>query len=136
MNIIDTAKFSASLRIWIVLFSLVFCINNSLASVNGIFDSLHVANGNDEYGYPANRDASLYSKRLIHEYADFNRRDIWSRLFHSQTSQPHIASRSYLSQKLYDHDATNDQMNIIPMDKLTIPIELQKALFAHGIVGR
>ncbi|CAF3237176.1 unnamed protein product [Rotaria socialis] len=136
MTIINTARFSAFLRIWIVLFSLVLCINSTLASENGIYDSLHFDNGDDEYGSPANRDASFYSKRLIHEHADFNRRDIWSRLFRSETSQPHIASRSYFSRKLYDHAATNGRMHTISIDKLAIPIELQKALYAHGIVGR
>ncbi|CAF1030119.1 unnamed protein product [Rotaria sordida] len=37
---------------------------------------------------------------------------------------------------VYDFDIKNDQPVIIPFKKRTIPIELQKALYAHGIVGR
>jgi len=35
-----------------------------------------------------------------------------------------------------DYDIQYDQIRIIPYKKRTIPIELQKALYAHGIVGR
>jgi hypothetical protein len=36
----------------------------------------------------------------------------------------------------YDYDLPYGQIRIIPFKKRTIPIELQKALYAHGIVGR
>lgn len=35
-----------------------------------------------------------------------------------------------------DYDLHLGQYRIIPFKKRTIPIELQKALYAHGIVGR
>jgi hypothetical protein len=35
-----------------------------------------------------------------------------------------------------DSDLYYGQIRIIPYKKRTIPIELQKALYAHGIVGR
>jgi hypothetical protein len=35
-----------------------------------------------------------------------------------------------------DYDLTYGPVRLIPFKKRTIPIELQKALYAHGIVGR
>ncbi len=35
-----------------------------------------------------------------------------------------------------NYDLQYGQIRIIPAKKRTIPIELQKALYAHGIVGR
>jgi hypothetical protein len=35
-----------------------------------------------------------------------------------------------------DSDLQSEQAHMIPFKKRTIPIELQKALYAHGIVGR
>ena len=35
-----------------------------------------------------------------------------------------------------DYDIPHGQVHFLPYKKRTIPIELQKALYAHGIVGR
>ena len=35
-----------------------------------------------------------------------------------------------------DYDTSYGTIRVIPFKKRTIPIELQKALYAHGIVGR
>lgn len=45
---------------------------------------------------------------------------------------------TFFSSKLInaDYDHPYGQVHIIPYKKRTIPIELQKALYAHGIVGR
>ncbi|CAF2748848.1 unnamed protein product [Rotaria sp. Silwood2] len=47
-----------------------------------------------------------------------------------------INSHSNHPSMLADYDLKDDQALIIPFKKRTIPIELQKALYAHGIVGR
>jgi hypothetical protein len=47
-----------------------------------------------------------------------------------------INSRSDHSTIGSDYDLQYGQIHIIPYKKRTIPIELQKALYAHGIVGR
>jgi len=47
-----------------------------------------------------------------------------------------VNSRSDHSTMGSDYDLQYGQIRIIPFKKRTIPIELQKALYAHGIVGR
>ncbi len=59
-------------------------------------------------------------------------RGVWSRLFRDEINQPRMNSRS----KGANYALATGKVHIIPYDKRTIPIELQKALYAHGIVGR
>lgn len=54
-------------------------------------------------------------------------RGVWSRLFRTDANTP---------QKIKALNAkVPAQIQFIPYDKRTIPIELRKALYAHGIVG-
>jgi hypothetical protein len=45
-------------------------------------------------------------------------------------------TRSDGSSMVSDYDLQYGQIRSIPFKKRAIPIELQKALYAHGIVGR
>ena len=47
-----------------------------------------------------------------------------------------INSRAIHSIAPNDYELPYGQVHVIPFKKRTIPIELQKALYAHGIVGR
>lgn len=75
-----------------------------------------------------------YPKRLNEETARWSRRDVWSRLFGFDGPPPR-SSHQHVSNHLVPNSAVS-RIRIIPFDKRTIPIELQKALYAHGIVGR
>lgn len=68
--------------------------------------------------------------------ADFNRRDALSDSSQSKVIQPRFINRAHYAPRLYGHYTPNRRVLLIPVDKRTIPIELQKALYAHGIVGR
>ncbi|CAF1046121.1 unnamed protein product [Rotaria sp. Silwood1] len=119
-----------------IFFILVLCINKNRASINGINDPISFYNNDDESGFPINRDKSFDLKEFIPEDIESSQHNAWSRLFHSETSQPRITNRSRYPSRLHSHSSPNGRMYIIPFDKRTIPIELQKALYAHGIVGR
>ena len=82
-----------------------------------------------------NSGESYYFKRSIPDSKQWARRDLWSRLFrpdHRLTTyspeSPAASGSGYLT--------SVSRVRLIPYDKRGIPIELQKALYAHGIVGR
>ncbi|CAF0837860.1 unnamed protein product [Rotaria sordida] len=111
-------------------------MNNSHALTNDINDSEFFDNSEDELGFPINQHNSVDMKKFIPENIALSRDNVWSRLFHSEISQPRITSRSSYPSKKYGLTFPNGRTYIIPFDKRTIPIKLQKAFFAHGIVGR
>ncbi len=47
-----------------------------------------------------------------------------------------INSRPERSSMMHGYRLPYGRIHVIPFKKRTIPIELQKALYAHGIVGR
>ena len=51
-------------------------------------------------------------------------------------SMKSINTHSDPSSMISDYDDSHGHAHVIPFKKRTIPIELQKALYAHGIVGR
>ena len=58
------------------------------------------------------------------------RASLWSKLFRdNQRKMP-------LSPEHHELHIRNAVIHLIPNKKRTIPLELQKALYAHGIVGR
>ncbi|CAF4839197.1 unnamed protein product, partial [Rotaria sp. Silwood2] len=126
-------KFTSSLRILMIFFVLVLCINKNHALANGINGPIFFDNNDDELEFPTNRNKPFDLKKFIREDIESSQSDAWSRLFHSETSQPRITNRSRYSSKVQSHGSSNGRMYIIPFDKRTIPIELQKALYAHGI---
>ena len=61
----------------------------------------------------------------------------WSQLFHRHYERS-ILTPAYYSQPQNGFALRNGEVHYIsyPSQKRAIPIELQKALFAHGIIGR
>ena len=70
-----------------------------------------------------------YSKRSMPEPLHGVRRDVWSLLFGYDNPAVRHSPHQHGSPSLA-------RIRLIPFDKRTIPIELQKAFYAHGIVGR
>ena len=58
------------------------------------------------------------------------RSSLWSKLFRSNDQE--ISSNNHK----HELHIRNAVVRLIPYKKRTIPLELQKALYAHGIVGR
>ena len=107
------------------------CINNNLVSANGI--DKQTFNDNKDGELP---DASYYFKKFEPEKIELTRRGVWPRLFRSENIQPRINGRVHPTPTEAGYTSAIGRFHIIPFDKRTIPIELQKALYAHGIVGR
>ncbi|CAF3237239.1 unnamed protein product [Rotaria socialis] len=127
----------------LVLFTLVF-INISRSSVYGIIseydyeqpssigDDLSYENiGNSESPIPMNPN-SFYTP--IDE--ETKSRNPWSELYHRHHARS-IVTSSHYALTLPGYVIRPDQTSYVPYPakKRTIPIELQKAFFAHGIVG-
>jgi hypothetical protein len=65
------------------------------------------------------------------------RRGVWSRLFRSKTNLPQIMnSHSHQPPTAPAFAAGIIPLQLLPYEKRTIPLELRKALYAHGIIGR
>ena len=108
------------LQIFILLFILNIWINTDQVSANG--------NSDNEV---------LYLKNSESDNIQLMRRSVWSRLFRGELNAPHrIDDHSYQSSIISNAAFKNGRIQLIPYDKRTIPIELRKALYAHGIVGR
>ena len=101
---------------------LIICINNNYVS------------GNDQAVW--NSDDSMYSTDSMSESSGLARRGVWSRLFRHEVNPARMSSHSHYAPTAFDRGLPTDQVHILPFDKRTIPIELRKALFAHGIIGR
>jgi len=120
-----------------VFFLLIICINNGHVSANGIYDQTSFNNNNNDLTYSINLDESMYLENSIPENVELVRRGVWSRLFRTETNSPSkIISHSHNLPTESSYAITNGRIHLIPHDKRTIPLELQKALYAHGIVGR
>lgn len=112
---------TSCLQIFIVFFLLTICIANNGISANDYYDD------NELY----------YSKNSHPEDLEIVRRGVWSRLFRGGLNGPQKTDgQSYPLSATSDLAALNGRIQIIPYDKRTIPLELRKALYAHGIVGR
>jgi hypothetical protein len=82
-------------------------------------------------------DESINLKNLMPEKIELNRRGVWSRLFRDEINLPQkINSRSHDFPVEPVLALKNGRIQFIPHDKRKIPLELRKALYAHGIVGR
>ena len=68
---------------------------------------------------------------LVPDSSELAARTPWSQLFHNYYDRPRYYALPKSGFALRRHD-----VRYIPQGKRSIPIELQKALFAHGIVGR
>ena len=66
------------------------------------------------------------------EVEDFKRLALPDAFFSFKSINTHADPSLMIS----DYDDPHGHMYVIPFKKRTIPIELQKALYAHGIVGR
>lgn len=92
---------------------------------------------NDESVYTKNNDPWASSSESSVEENDFlrerrrsSRRDVWSRLFGPER----IPTRSGSLQ--LNENGIAPRIRLVQIDRRGIPIELQKAFYAHGIVGR
>lgn len=78
--------------------------------------------------YPS---ASALSLLQGHPGGAYQRRaTLWSKLFRSKDE------KMQLNPGQHELHVRNAVIHLIPYKKRTIPLELQKALYAHGIVGR
>jgi len=76
-------------------------------------------------------------KNSIPEDIELNRRGVWARLFRNEiNSSEKINSRSRNFPVEFVYALKDGRIQLIPHDKRTIPLELRKAIYAHGIVGR
>jgi hypothetical protein len=129
--------FTSYLQIFIVFFILSICFNNGHVSGNGIYDQISFDNNDDDLTQSINLDQSFDLENEIPENVELSRRGVWARLFRSESNSPgKMNSHSPDLPTGSGYAFKNGQFHIIPHDKRTIPIELRKALYAHGIVGR
>jgi len=128
--------FTSYLPIFIAFFVLIICINNNHVSANNIYGKSSLNKNYDKLKYPINIDESVYLESSLPEDHELSRRGIWSRLFRNENSPTRMYNHRYYSPTASDHGYSNNPIHIIPFYKRTIPVELQKALYAHGIVGR
>lgn len=113
--------FTSCLQILIVMFILNIWFANNNVTANENFD------GN---GFDYTKDSPLEDVVMM-------RRGVWSRLFRGGINTPQkLDGQSYPISMTPDLASINGRIQILPYDKRTIPIELRKALYAHGIVGR
>jgi hypothetical protein len=109
-----------------ILFNI--CIHNDHVLANGIQDRTSIDNYDDEL-------FSLNNSQP--EDIELTRRGVWSRLFRNEMKLPQkMNSHLHKSPTAFDFTLKNGRLSLVPHDKRTIPIELRKALYAHGIVGR
>ena len=135
---VNISTFNSYLRVFIVVFMFIIYINNNHVSANGIYDQTSLEKNDDDLVYSPNTDELFHLDNFKPENSEFTRRGVWSRLFRGETDQPRVHSRSHhsLTEKEPGYDIQTGRIRLIPFDKRAIPIELQKALYAHGIVGR
>ncbi|CAF0949484.1 unnamed protein product [Adineta steineri] len=120
------SMFALYLRMLIVFFVLIICINNNYVLAN---DQITLINDNNDDQLTDVEDSMSENIELV-------RRGVWSRLFRTEVNPARLDSRFSYSPTSLNYASSSGPIHIIPVDKRTIPIELQKALYAHGIVGR
>ncbi|UJR26959.1 hypothetical protein I4U23_008266 [Adineta vaga] len=129
MNQHSISIFSTSyLRMYIVVFVLIICMNHHYVFAND--NSNEMSSEND------NQEEAFVLKNAIPDDIQFTRRGVWSRLFRQEHNPTRTNNRIHYSPTAAAHTLHTGKIHIIPFDKRTIPVELQKALYAHGIVGR
>jgi hypothetical protein len=117
--------FTSYLQMFIFVFILILCINNGHVTANG------------QTSFDKNDDESFYLKNSMPENLQLIKRGVWSRLFRSKTNSPQTTdSRSDQFPAPLAFAAAKIRLQLLPYEKRTIPLELRKALYAHGIVGR
>jgi hypothetical protein len=112
----------------LILFNI--CIHSTNVLAIGIQDRTSI---DDNY----NIDELFDMKSIQSEDIELARRGVWSRLFRNEISSPHkINNFPHPPPSAYNYALKSGQVALLPYDKRTIPLELRKALYAHGIVGR
>ncbi|CAF0863907.1 unnamed protein product [Adineta ricciae] len=126
MNRLNISVFTTSYsRLCLALFILIICTNT-----HGVFAN----DGHNEESWMNDDQEKVYVlKRDIPNDVRLTRRGVWSRLFRQEYNPTRGNNHVYYSPTASVHLGA---IHVIPFDKRTIPIELQKALFAHGIIGR
>ena len=111
-----------------------------------MFISTHAAFANEVHGQspadnadgaltysPYDLDAVVFIETSEPDYSGMGRRDLRSRVFWDDSLRARLLRRLPTSST---YKAQNARVQVVPMDKRTLPIDLQKAFFAHGIIGR
>jgi hypothetical protein len=103
------------------LILLLIVSNNHRISANNIYDSPQSLTADDD------QSKYLFERNNFYDSIDneIPSSDLWSRIFR----------RNYMT-KIPNYDLRHGVIRFVPYKKRTIPLELQKALYAHGIVGR
>ena len=93
----------------------------------------------NDLSYEDNDESELFNPNDLYlsDNEELTSRNPWSHLFH-RYSQQSVNSPRFYSPSLPTFRLRNGAIRFIPYpaQKRAIPIEFQKALFAHGIVGR
>ncbi|CAF5201367.1 unnamed protein product, partial [Rotaria magnacalcarata] len=128
----------------IVLFTLVFIdiSRNSAYGINSEYDYEQPSSigGDLSYENIGNSEPAIQmnpNSFYIPIDEETKSRNPWSKLYHRHHARSTLTSSHY-SLTLPGYVMRPNQMRYVPYPatKRTIPIELQKAFFAHGIVGR
>jgi hypothetical protein len=122
-----------------LLIVLLVFINNHQISANSLsnkFDYQPISPIYNDLSYEDNDDSDsniLY----IPDNEEITSRNPWSHLFHRYSDRS-VGSPTYYSRPQSGFNLRRGEIHYIPypFQKRAIPIEFQKALFAHGIVGR
>ena len=94
---------------------------------SAIYETLSYDDMDDNDAATVNNPKNIFAP----ESGELASRTPWSQLFHNAYGRSRYYALPKSGFALRRHDA-----RYIPQGKRAIPIELQKALFAHGIVGR
>jgi hypothetical protein len=116
---------------------LLIFINNHKISGNNHFNYQRYPSIYDDLSYDDNESPIVTNPNSLYE-SDSNEvvsSNPWSRLFHRQYEQS-AYTPTYYSPSKSGFALRSGEIRYVPYHKRTIPIELQKALYAHGIVGR
>ena len=121
-----------------VIFVFIVCLNQHGLTASAIDDRTSMDQANADLTSSSwNSDESFYLKRFIPDSKQWTRRDLWSRFFRADNRPVTYSHQSPAGPAAGSNHLTSvGRIRIIPFDKRGIPIELQKALYAHGIVGR
>jgi len=133
-------SYSSSKYYLFTLFVLLLAINNHQITANSLSNRLDYQPYSSIFNDFSSDDSELpflVSPSNLYELEDdeITSQKPWSQLFHRYYERS-ILTPTYYSPSQTGFALRNGEIRYIPYPKRAVPIELQKALFAHGIVGR
>ena len=117
-----------------IIFVLVVLIATDAVFANEVHDQSSADRADGALAYsPYDLDAVFVMEKSEPAYSRVGRRDLWSRIFWDEDLGALLPNRPRTTSTDRAH---NPRVQVVPMGKRTLPLDLQKALFAHGIIGR